>query len=126
MSNKRRNQRSTSDNSTIKGKSGMKLHTPFKQDEGVFMHGWKIIDGVMASIKIFQSDKQKKEPLTKSSTNKLWAQVTMVAERPMMETVVRSGLMNIADHRVYFKEWNWIANPHASNGGYIGKHISKD
>ncbi len=106
-------------------KSGASLITAFVQGVGVFIGAWKVESSTKWNIKIFQSEKQKKEALTKSGTGKLWAVVTVVCTAPLRNTVIVSGLMNIANHKVYIKEWNWMCNPKASNGGYIGKHISK-
>jgi len=106
-------------------KSGANLITPFVQGKGVFIGAWKVENSTKWNIKIFQSEKQVKEPLTKSKQGKLWAVVTVVCTAPLRNTVIVSGLMNIANHKVYIKEWNWMCNPKAPNGSYIGKHISK-
>lgn len=109
-----------------KKKSGAKVHSPYGSSNGLFIHGWKVSDGVKWNIKIFRSKKQQEIAPTESKTGKEWVSVTMVLSAPMKDDVVAYGMMNLGNHKCYFKSWNWIVNPHANNGGYIGKHISKN
>ncbi|WGH76136.1 hypothetical protein P8625_02920 [Tenacibaculum tangerinum] len=118
--------RRTNKNSNYTPKSGAKLHQSFGSKEGLFMTCWKVSDGVMWSGKVFRSEKQSKVAPTVSRNGKEWCSVTLVLSAPMRDTVVHSGLMNTSNHKVYFKDWNMIINPKASNGGYFGKHISKN
>lgn len=108
-----------------KGKSGAKMYQGLKHDQGLFIGCWKIIDGQKANIKIFQTDKNRSKGVVKSKNGKRWTSVTLVCEIPTKQTSFANGLMNVDNGKVYFKDWNWICNPNASNGGYIGKHISK-
>ncbi|WP_440066689.1 hypothetical protein [Tenacibaculum discolor] len=107
-------------------KSGAKLHQRFGSKEGLFMTVWKVENGKMWKGKIFRSDKQSKEAPTVSRTGKEWCSVTVVLDAPFEQTLVLNALMNTQNHKVYIKEWNYMVNPSASNGGYFGKHISKD
>lgn len=111
------------DNKTAK--SGAKLVQGLKHENGLFISAWKFADGVLWNIKIFQNKDQKKEAPTKSKKGKLWHNVTMVCTAPLRPVAIVGGLLNEDNNKVYFNNWNWMCNPSASNGGYIGKHISK-
>lgn len=106
-------------------KSGATLHQKYGSKEGLFMTCWKIQDGVMWKGKIFRSEKQAKEAPTLSRNNKEWVSVTIVLDAPFKETLIINALMNIENHKVYLKRWNYMINPKAANGGYFGKHITK-
>ncbi|TYP98932.1 hypothetical protein C7447_102250 [Tenacibaculum adriaticum] len=128
----------TYNNGNYKPKSGCKIVEPYKKGEGVFIVGFKLFDGVMRNVKIFQTKNDRKNyqgktvkaqissDIVKSGSGKKWVQVTMTMEAPFKETLFANGLMDLSNHKVYFKDLNWIVNPKASNGGYIGKHISKN
>jgi hypothetical protein len=122
----RNNKRGSTNTTSQKAKSGAKIHQYVDSDKGLFIGAWKIIDGQMANIKIFMTEKNRKTGTVKSKTGKIWVPVTMVVTIPTKQTSFCNGLMNVDDYRCYFKDWNWICNPKAKNGGYIGKHISKD
>lgn len=107
-------------------KSGAKLHTHSDHEKGLFIGAWKIMDGIKANIKIFISDKQRQKGITKSKAGKRWIGCTMVVSRPGFNNVIVNGTFNVDNNKAYFSDWNWICNPNASNGGYIGKHISKN
>ena len=107
-------------------KSGAKLHDRFGSNKGLFMTVWKVDNGKMWKGKIFRSDKQSKEAPTVSQTGKEWCSVTVVLDAPFEQTLVFSAVMNTQNHKVYIKQWNYMVNPSASNGGYFGKHISKN
>ncbi len=86
---------------------------------------WKVQNGKMWKGKIFRSKKQSEIAPTTSKSGKDWASVTLVMSAPMEKTVVQYGMLNLQNNKVYFKEWNMIANPNGGSGGYFGKHISK-
>jgi hypothetical protein len=116
-----------SNNNNDKSKtSGCKLHQHVDHPDGLFMGVWKVFNGVMWSGKIFMSEGNKKNGITKSKTNKQWVGVTLVFSAPLHNDVLCNGTMNLANNKCYFDSWNWMANPNANNGGYIGKHISKN
>lgn len=109
-----------------KKKSSAKLHASYGSDSGVFIHGFKVMNGKRWSYKIFRSKEQQKKPPSTSGTGKRWVTVTIVMSSAGENDRVNYGLMNIDNHKVRFDNWNWICNPHANNGGYIGIHIKKN
>ncbi|WP_026756086.1 hypothetical protein [Sediminibacter sp. Hel_I_10] len=116
--------------STNTAKSGAKIQTKFDKssDEGIrkgFITAWKVADGVMHSYKvIFPKDREVK--ITATETGHHWLPVTVIQSAAMKQNVIVGGMLDLANQKVYIKEWNWVINPKASNGGYCGKHISKD
>lgn len=122
MAKKYRSNKS-SDKDYVK-KSGAKLHTHLDNEAGLFIGAWKIIEGVMANIKIFVSEAQRKKGVKKSKTGKNWIGCTMVVSRVGFNDVIVNGMYNADNYKAYFKSWNWVCNPKVKNGGYIGKHIS--
>ncbi len=101
-----------------------------KTFEGLFMSVWKIHDGVYWKGKIFRNKDQKKNKPTVSNQNndkksKQWIGVTLVMSAPMHNDIVQTGVLDLETYKVYFKNWNMIANPKGGEGGYFGKHISK-
>ncbi|WP_026777753.1 hypothetical protein [Polaribacter sp. Hel_I_88] len=121
-----KNYQKSNNNNKPTAKSGAKLHQTLDHEKGLFIGAWKVIDGQMAKIKIFVSEKQAKKGVVKSKTGKQWVGCTMILSIPTKDDVVCNGVINIDNHKCYFSSWNWICNPKASNGGYIGKHISKN
>lgn len=111
---------------TPKGRSGAKIIQHLDNEKGLFIGAWKIIDGQLSNIKIFMTEKNRKTGVVPSKSGKKWVPVTMVVTIPTRQTSFCNGLMNVNDYKCYFKDWNWICNPKAKNGGYIGKHISKN
>jgi len=107
-------------------KSGAKLHQRYGSKEGLFMTCWKAQKNTLWKGKIFRSEKQAKVSPTVSRNGKEWVSVTVVLSAPFQKTVVVNALMNTSNHKVYIQEWNMIINPSAPNGGYFGKHISKN
>ncbi len=127
-------------------KSGQTVTTKSgKTIEGLFMTVWKIhggrtfekdgvkkkVGGVLWKGRIFRSEEQKKRDATISNADngnqsREWIGVTLVMSSPMHNDIVQTGMMDLSTYKVYFKNWNMIANPHANNGGYFGKHISKE
>ncbi len=108
-----------------KKRSGCKLHTHYGTEKGLFMTVWKFQNGKIWKGKIFRSKKQIENAPVTSQSGKEWISVTLVMDAPMENTIITYGLLNLANNKVYFKEWNMLANPNANNGGYFGKHISK-
>ncbi|CAM1370010.1 hypothetical protein TPENAI_60769 [Tenacibaculum litopenaei] len=111
-------------NKQRKKKSSAKLHASYGSDSGVFIHGFKVMNGKRWSYKIFRSEKQQKNAPVTSKAGKRWVSVTIVMSSAGENDRVNYGMLNIDNHKAYFSNWNWICNPHANNGGYIGKHIS--
>ncbi|WP_271404996.1 hypothetical protein [Tenacibaculum soleae] len=107
-------------------KSGATLHSSYGSEKGLFITVWKVEDGVLWKGKIFRSEKQSEIAPTQSGTGKKWASCTVVLDAPFKTTIVLNALVNVENHKVYIKEWNYMANPKAANGGYFGKHISKN
>lgn len=106
-------------------KSGASLHSRYGSEKGLFMTVWKVEDGVMWKGKIFRSENQSKNPPKKVENGFTWASCTVVLDAPFKTTIVLNALLNVDNHKVYIKEWNYMCNPKAANGGYFGKHISK-
>ncbi len=128
---------------TLICKSGEVKKTEYGEINGLFMTVWKIhggrtvttregikkkVGGVLWKGKIFRSQKQIDSGSVSENKRgtKTWMGVTLVMSSPMNNDVVQTGMLDLSTYKVYFKNWNMIANPYANNGGYFGKHISKD
>lgn len=108
-----------------KKKSGAKLHKTVDSENGLFMTVWKVENGVMWRGKITMTPSQRKTGIKVSGTGKEWVSVLLEMNAPMHNKVTVTGMLNIANNKAYFGDWNTMANPNANNGGYYGKHISK-
>ncbi|MDB0615795.1 hypothetical protein PL372_09625 [Tenacibaculum dicentrarchi] len=117
-------QRRDSRNQGVK-RTGCRLHSHLDSEKGFFMTVWKVSKGVLWNGKIFTSDAQLKKGIAQSQSGKNWIGVMVVLSAPLNATVVHTGMLNVDNNKVYIKDWNMVANPHAPNGGYFGKHISK-
>ncbi|WP_422091308.1 hypothetical protein [Tenacibaculum ovolyticum] len=113
-------------NSDKKKQSGCKLHNHLDSEKGLFMSVWKVEKGVMWSGKITMTPSQIKTGIRVSKSGKKWVSVLLRMNAPMHNQVAVTGMMNVDSQKVYFKDWNTMANPRANNGGYYGKHISKN
>lgn len=125
----------------FKARSGATLHTPFNTSKNTFfLTAWKVMDNVMHrftvnvpakkggdkhsfGVAVTTSNPQK---AGFSGSPKQWVPVIVKQTAAGKASVIIGGLMDVQNHKVYIKDWNWIINPKASNGGYIGKHISKN
>jgi len=108
-------------------KSGARVVQNIDNPKGLFISAWKIDQGVMKSFAVNHAKKKGVlMDVTVSKNKKSWCPVSIKVTAPMQATVWGYGLMNLANEKVYIKDWNMIINPHAKNGGYCGKHISKD
>lgn len=108
-----------------KKRSGVKVVTAYGSKQGLFMAGWKVSKGVKWNIKVFRDKYQKEVAPTTSNTGKEWCSVRVVLNAPMHDSVSIQGMINLNNSKVYIEDWNWILNPNAPNGGYVGKRFSK-
>ena len=106
--------------------SGCKLYQRVDNEKGLFITVWKVLNGVMWKGKITMTPSQKKTGIRVSKTGKEWVSVLLEMNAPMHNKVTTTGMLDISNNKAYFSDWNTIANPSASNGGYYGKHISKN
>ncbi len=75
----------------------------------------------------FYARPYEKSKITTSKTGKTWINLFVtITNRNTFEVVKTSGLFCFETQRMYLKELNIIANPKANDGGYFGKHISKN
>jgi len=97
-----------------------------KQVEGgaYVVYGWKLSNGDMINM---YARPYKGTKISTSKSGKRWANlfVTLTNTKTMVKTNC-SGLFNLDTKKLYISDFNLIANPQASNGGYFGKHISKE
>ncbi|RLK02361.1 hypothetical protein [Tenacibaculum discolor] len=105
--------------------SGIRVVTAYGSKQGLFMAGWKVSKGVKWNIKVFRDKYQKEVAPTTSKTGKEWCSVRVVLKAPMHDSVSIQGMINLNNSKVYIEDWNWILNPNAPNGGYVGKRFSK-
>ncbi|MGC3977843.1 MAG: hypothetical protein QM751_06155 [Paludibacteraceae bacterium] len=94
-----------------------------KDKDTPIVTGWKTSKNGMLSL---YARPYKGTKLSTSKNGKEWLNlfVTVTNRRTMQKTNM-SGLFNLANQKLYIKEYNLIANPRANRGGYFGKHISK-
>ncbi len=116
------NSKNNNFSNNLKKTTGAKLHSRFGSEKGVFITAWN----KGKSVKVFRSERQSKNAPTTTKSGKEWVQVTLVLSEAFKEDVIVYPLMNIQNHKVYIQEWNMIINPSAPNGGYFGKHLSKN
>lgn len=65
--------------------------------------------------------------LSVSKSGKEWLNLFVtITNRQTHQVTKCSGLFDLQRQRLYLPEFNLIANPKAPNGGYFGKHISKN
>lgn len=62
-----------------------------------------------------------------SKSGKEWINLFVtIVNKDTMQEIKTSGLLNLQNKKLYLKEFNLICNPSAPNGGYFGKHISRN
>ncbi|OSY89316.1 hypothetical protein WH52_01365 [Tenacibaculum holothuriorum] len=106
-------------------KSGFRVIQAYGAEKGLFLAGWKIYKGKRWNVKVFRDKYQKEIAPTVSESGKKWCSVRVILSSSLENTISIGAYMNIGNHKVYLDEWNWIMNPNANNGGYIGKRFSK-
>ncbi|WP_237275569.1 hypothetical protein [Tenacibaculum ovolyticum] len=106
--------------------SGARIESHIDSDKGLFIPFWKVHDGVLWNCKIVMSDNDVKKGIVISKTQKEWVSVTVFCSAPFKPTITLKAIHNTKNSKTYINEWNFIVNPKAPNGGYAGKHISKN
>lgn len=65
--------------------------------------------------------------LSVSKSGKEWLNLFVTITNKQTQQITKcSGLFDLQRQRLYLPEFNLICNPKAPNGGYFGKHISKN
>lgn len=108
-----------------KKRSGAKFTAESKGSGKPCVHGWKysrVHKGLLSFIAAPYYGTQERT----SESGKCWQNWIMSVTHPDGEKKIYPCLFDCENHKVYVKQMNWIANPKANNGGYFGKHISKD
>lgn len=108
-----------------KKKSGCRIRASKYDKNHYFMSGWKYSKAAGGIIG-FSAAPYSKTKTSTSETGKEWSNYLVKLQMPDMTTKLVSGLFDHSNHKLYIKELNLIANPKANNGGYFGKHISKN
>ena len=111
-------------NSTPKKRSGCKWHAQTKNGS-MAISGWKYskaYGGIMSFLVAPYYGTKSIE----SETGKVWENWICKCTYPSGETKIFNSLVNMDSHKFYVKDQNWMGNPNANNGGYFGKHISKN
>lgn len=101
-------------------RSGCKIR---KVENGVIVSGWRVSRGQMFSLyaRPFKGTK-----VIESKTGKKWANLFVtITNKTTLHVTNTSGLFDMQRERLYIKDHNLVANPRANNGGYFGKHISR-
>lgn len=109
----------------IKKRSGCRIRVSKYDKNQYFISGWKYSKN-LGGIISFSAAPYSKTKTTTSETGKEWSNYLVKMTLPDMSTKLVSGLFDHDNHKLYIKDLNLIANPKANNGGYFGKHISKN
>lgn len=109
----------------VKKRSGCRIRASKYEKDQYFLSGWKYSKALNGIIS-FKSAPYSKTKTTTSETGKEWSNYLVTMTMPDMTKKLVSGLFDHSNHKLYIKELNLIANPKAPNGGYFGKHISRN
>lgn len=126
MASRKNNNRNNSNNNDYTKKTGCNLYQRVDHEKGLFMTVWRVDNGKVWKGKITMTPSQRKTGIKVSKNRKEWVSVILRMTAPMENERVTTGLLDLSNYKVYFNDWNMIANPKARNGGYFGKHISKN
>lgn len=113
--------RSVKSSDNYVAKSGAKIQQRVDHEKGLFVTGWKVLDGLMSNFKVFMTAVQVKSGIHKSKKGNEFVNVTIVVNKPCHNPVMVFGQMDIDTYNTYIQDWGWIVSPKAKNGGYIGK-----
>ena len=107
-----------------KKKSGCSYKSTTKSGKPCLI-GWKVSkrDGGIIS---FIAAPYKNTRTTTSQQGIVWENWICSLRMPNGTTQPIPCLINMENKKMYIKKMNLIANPKANNGGYFGKHISKN
>lgn len=98
-----------------------------KDGETIVLSGWKIMNKCLVQMyaRPYKGTKtvQSSDPKSKGYN---WQNLFVTLTNTKTGDIKKlSGLFCEETKKLYIKELNMVANPKAPNGGYFGKHISK-
>jgi hypothetical protein len=121
------------DRKKIKKRSGCKLVQDVNHPKGFFMTAWNYENGVLWKCKIHLKKRKDSGRVEFTRSNPAnggkgheWSPCVMVCDAPFHPTVFVNGLYDKTEGKAYFEDWNYIANPKASNGGYLGQRFKNN
>lgn len=115
------NNNNNNGNGQRKARSGARMH---KGEFGVFISAWKATKGGKMTLKARPYKKTKRTKGKNGKEYENWF-VTIV-NQATGEVINRGGLYAVEAKKLYMPDLNKMVNPQANNGGYWGKHISKN